>query len=130
MPQLDQVTFILQSFLMAFFFLLFYFSFKEQILPKISQSLKLREFLLSELTLKVSNLKLLYKILNSFNYYSNFLIVNFYNNLLVQFAYSIKYSFFKFLRSFENSMFKESHNYYNTKLNFQNRIKSFFLSKI
>ena len=106
MPQLDQSTFALQSIFMTFFFLFFYFIFKKKILPKISQSLKLREYLINDLSLRFEYSKILYLIYYYFNQYSNLLVIYWYFYCLNNFFYVSKNKFFKYLYQFEKKILK------------------------
>ena len=129
MPQLDQSTFALQSVFMTFFFLFFYFIFKKKILPKISQSLKLREFLINDLSLRFEYKKILYFMYYFFNQYSHLLMIYWYFYCLNNFFYLFKNKFFKSLYNFEKKNFQNAHHYYLIKSLNYNKIKNFLIIK-
>nr|YP_009557801.1 hypothetical protein [Paravannella minima]QBC73440.1 hypothetical protein [Paravannella minima] len=92
MPQLDQVTFFLQSSLVSFFFFSFFIFIRFNVLPEISSGLKLREYLLN-------NLKLSTKYLLR-NCYFITLFIKYLNLILIKFVYSCFNIFFFFLKYF------------------------------
>ena len=86
MPQLDQVSFFLQSSLITCFFLFFYFFAKWSVIPHMISSLKLRRYIIDDLLYR----KYLQKVdLESLSFYSyHFYFINLkYLSILTNFLF-------------------------------------------